>query len=60
LKVAKKSEKIRCKGGVNFMEVFEATTVLACFEKLKSRFKVIGIFTITLYISFVLKEKIIF
>jgi len=39
-----------------FLRLFsEANTVLSCFEKLKSRFKVIGKSTITLYISFVLR-----
>ena len=38
-----------------------ATKVLACFEKfLKTRFIAIGKSTITLYISFVLEERIIF
>jgi len=39
---------------------FEAITVLACYEKLKSRFTLIGRSTLTSYISLVILEKIIF
>jgi len=35
----------------NFRRTFEATTVLACFGKLKSRFKLIGRSTNISYIS---------
>jgi len=48
----------RCKGEINFLEVFEATTVLAFFKKcLKSRFIIFGKSEITLYFSFVLEAK---
>jgi len=47
----------RCKDGMTFAEVLDATTALACFEKLKSTLKVIGKSAIALYISFELKEK---
>jgi len=36
---------------------FEAITVLACFEKLKCRFKLIGRSTITSYVSLVNGEN---
>ena len=54
VEVAKKVER-----WVTFLEAFEATKVLACFEKiLNSRFTVVG--NLQLYISFVSEEKNIF
>jgi len=44
----------------NLLWKFEAITVLVCFVKLKSRFKLIEKSTITSYIYLVLMEKIIF
>jgi len=46
-----------CIGGMTSVEVLEATTILACFEKiLKNRFTVIGKAAIPFYIS-CLKRK---
>jgi len=44
----------------NLLWKFEAITVLACFEKLKSRFQLIGRSTIISYIYLVSMEKIMF
>jgi len=47
-----------CTGGMTFVEVLEATTRLACFEKfLQSRFIVIGRSAITFYISCLKRKK---
>jgi len=48
-----------CIGGMTFVEVLEANTILACFENfLKSSFMVIGKSAITIYFMF--EEKINF
>jgi len=53
----KKSEKVE--SGISFVDVWGYYSACACFEKLKSRFKLIR-FTITSYISLVLIEKRVF
>jgi len=59
LEVAKNLK--RYNGEINFLKVFEATKVLACFKKfLTSKFIILGESEITLYFSFVLEAKIIF